>query len=159
MYERKFSPWQSWALREDLKGLNFPGVYTISYSNRRSSGQEFRWRKEIIYIGMTNAVLGLKGRLKQFDNQLMGKEGHGGADRVRFKHRNYAKLVRGLSVSVAPFECDVTSNRPADLEIMGDVAKFEYTCLAQYLEHFQKLPDFNNKKKSPKFSKTIGRTL
>jgi hypothetical protein len=158
MHEKKFSPWQSWALREELKGLEFPGVYVIALSNRRSSGREFRWKRGIIDIGMTNAVMGLKGRLKQFDNQLLGKGGHGGADRVRFRHRNYAGLVRRLSVSVAPFKCDVTSNRPVDLIIMGDVAKFEYTCLAQYVEHFNKPPEFNDKKESPKFSKAIGKT-
>jgi hypothetical protein len=34
---------------------------------------------------------------------------------------------------------------------MGDVAKFEYDCLANYFEKFKELPEFNDKQKSPKF--------
>jgi len=43
---------------------------------------------------MTNSISGLKGRLKQFDNTIIGKAGHGGADRVRFKHQNYEQLIK-----------------------------------------------------------------
>ena len=41
---------------------------------------------------------------------------------------------------------------------MGDVARFEYLCLAEYVEKFGVLPEFNNKKDSPKYSRTLGRT-
>lgn len=105
---------------------------------------------------MTNAVSGLKGRLKQFDNTISGKIGHGGADRVRFKYRNYKKLAQNLYVAVAPFKCDVASNEPRGLRRMGEVAKFEYLCFAEFVKRFGKLPEFNNKKSSPKYSKTVG---
>ncbi len=35
---------------------------------------------------------------------------------------------------------------------MGEVAKFEYICFAYFVEVFGELPEFNNKKESPKFS-------
>ena len=156
MYEARFSPWQSWGRRRKLRGLELPGVYAIAYTGRDISGKRFEWRKEIIYVGMTNAVSGLKWRLNQFDNTIFGKRGHGGADRVRFKYPNYAKLVKKLYVSVAPFKCNVKSNHPTDLRKMGDVAKFEYMSFAHFVERFKKLPKFNNKKESPKYSKTRG---
>ena len=157
MYENKFSPWRSWPRRDEASDVEYPGVYALACSARNIAGRPFSWRKEIIYVGMTNAVSGLKGRLKQFDNTITGKTGHGGADRVRFKHRNYGKLVQNLYVAVAPFKCDATSNEPGDLREMGEVAKFEYLCFAHFVERFGELPEFNNKNDSPKYSKTVGR--
>lgn len=106
---------------------------------------------------MTNAKSGLKGRLKAFNNTILGKRGHGGADRFRYKHQNYEKLVKKLFVSVAPFKANVTTNNPKDLLVMGDVAKFEYQCFAQYVDSYDDLPEFNNKKLSQKYSRTYGR--
>jgi hypothetical protein len=62
-------------------------------------------------------------------------------------------------VAVVPFKCDTTSNKPKDLRKMGDVAKFEYSCFAHFVERFDELPEFNNKRDSPKYSKTAGRFL
>jgi hypothetical protein len=157
MYEEKFSEWCPWQSREVLSDIKYPGVYVIAYTPGNLSGEPFSWRKEVIYVGMTNAASGLKGRLKQFDNTIAGKTGHGGADRVRYKYRNYGNLVRRLYVVVAPFKCDATSNQPKDLKTMGEVAKFEYLCLAHFVEKFRELPEFNNKKKSLKYSLTVGR--
>jgi hypothetical protein len=157
MYENKFSHWQSWRRRRELGGIEFPGVYVVARNALDWSGRPFSWRKEIIYIGMTNAASGLKSRLGQFDNTINGKAGHGGADRVRHRFQNYRLLVPRLYVAVAPFECDTASNLPDDLRQMGEVVKFEYSCLAQYVEKFGALPEFNDKKKSPKYSLTFGR--
>jgi hypothetical protein len=118
---------------------------------------EFSWLPDIKYIGMTNSISGLKGRLKQFDNTIIGKSGHGGADRVRFKHQNYNELVNKLFVSISFFECNVKSNQSNDLRVMGEVAKFEYDCFARFVELFGVLPEFNDKKLSPKYSRTVGR--
>ena len=157
MYENKFSPWRSWPRRNEVLDVEYPGVYALAHSIRNIDGKLFSWRKEIFYVGMTNAASGLKGRLKQFDNTISGKTGHGGADRVRFKHQDYDKLVQNLYVAVASFKCDATSNEPRDLRKMGKVAKFEYSCFAHFVERFGELPEFNNKKDSPKYSKTFGR--
>ena len=105
-------------------------------------------------VGMTNSKAGLKGRLKQFDNTIIGKTGHGGADRLRFKHENYQDLVDKLYVSASSFQCDVKSNLPSDLRIMGEVAKAEHECFAIFVEKFRELPEFNNKSESPKYSLT-----
>jgi hypothetical protein len=145
-----FSQWIKWTKRKDLLQLQYPGVYAIALSEKDISGTPFSWRSEIIYIGMTKAKGGLKSRLGQFENTIIGKDEHGGAQRVRFKHPYYGKLVPTLYVSVCPHECNVQSNDPMDLRIMGDVAKFEYECFAVFVEHFGKLPEFNDKKRSPK---------
>lgn len=157
MYENEFSRWRSWRLRDELSDLKFPGVYVVAYSSPDLSDRAFSWRKEIIYVGMTNAASGLKGRLKQFDNTIVGKTGHGGADKIRYRFQNYRRLAKKLYVAVAPFKCDTVSNLPKDLRRMGDVVRFEYLCLAEYVQRFAVLPRFNNKKKSPKYSRTLGR--
>lgn len=105
---------------------------------------------------MTNAVKGLKSRLKQFDNTIIGKSGHGGADRVRYEFEDYNKLINKLYVSVQAIECDVTLITPENLKRMSEVTKLEYDCFAKHVELFGKLPKFNDKKSSPKYSLTKG---
>ena len=95
--------------------------------------------------------------MKKFDDTIVGKTGHGGAERVRYKFYNYKTLVNKLYVAVAPFRCDAVSNLPEDLRVMGEVVRFEYSCLAEYVERFEALPKFNDKKQSPKYSLTLGR--
>lgn len=145
-----FSYWKARAHREELAGLECPGVYILAISPISIASAPFSWRQEIIYVGMTNARGGLKSRLKQFDDTIKGGNTHGGGERVRFKHRDSALLSSHLYVSVRPWECDVTSNKPADLRIMGEVEKYEYECLALFVEDFDRLPEFNDKKRSPK---------
>jgi len=150
MTKNIFSTWARWPKRNGLDGIEFPGVYAIALSNKNIDGTAFSWRPEIIYVGMTNAKGGLKSRLQQFDNTIKGKDGHGGAKRVHFKHPYYSKLAPILYVSVCPHECNVQLKDPMNLRIMGDVAKFEYECFAVFVEHLGKLPEFNDKKRSPK---------
>jgi hypothetical protein len=147
---RLFSRWARWVSRDRLQGLKFPGIYALAISDRDLSGHKFSWTEKVVYVGMSNAVSGLKGRLKQFDNTIIGKTGHGGAERFRHDYPNHKRLVPLLYVSVAPFECDVTSNKPADLRVMGDVARAEYECWAQFATRFKRLPKYNDKKNAPK---------
>lgn len=158
MHERRFSHWARWSVRDQLADLSEPGVYVIAMSSSPLSGAGFSWSPRIIYIGMTNAKAGLKSRLRQFDATMVGTLRHGGADRVRYKYRDYANFARRCWIAVAAFPCDPTSNRPADLRVMGEVARFEYECLAHFVERFGQLPKFNDKSGSPKFSHTIGRS-
>jgi hypothetical protein len=149
---KKFSNWMRWHERNKLGGaMKYPGVYVIALSEKDIASTPFKWCQNIIYIGMTNSKGGLKSRLQQFENTIKGMEGHGGAARVRFKHRDYSALVSTMFVSVSHTECDVTSNKPSDLRLMGKVVQQEYECLAIFVEMFKKgLPEFNDKKKSPK---------
>jgi hypothetical protein len=148
---KDFSIWKKWKEKNSLKNINYPGVYAIAIYKTDLSGKNFELKKEIAYFGMTNARLGLKSRLQQFDRSLQGKSGHGGADRFRYKYPNYKKLVKTLYVSINPQICDTKSNSPKDLVKMGNVAAFEYQCFTTYVEtHKNGLPEFNNKKRSPK---------
>ena len=159
MYETDFSNWYRWEHRNTLDNVKFPGIYILAISDTDITGSDFSWIPSIVYIGMTNSISGLKGRLKQFDNTIVGKTGHGGADRFLYKHQDYDELVLKLFVAVSTFPCKVKSNQPDDLETMGLVAKFEYDCFAEFVRQFGKLPEFNNKKASPKYSLTFGREL
>jgi len=145
-----FSLWVRWKERGALDGLRFPGVYALAISEEDIAGAAFSWRQEIIYVGMSNAKGGLKSRLQQFDNTIRGREGHGGGQRVRFKHPDYSAIAPRLFVSVWPIECNVESGDPEDLRGMGEVARLEYECFARFAETFHCLPEFNDKKRSPK---------
>jgi hypothetical protein len=146
----QFSNWIKWNNRNTLANIEYPGVYIIAISTEDLTGKSFRWIEDISYVGMTNSKGGLRNRLQQFENTISGKEGHGGAKRFRFKYPNYAKLNRLLYVAVKPFICDVTSNKVKDLKIMGKVVKHEYDCIAEYVRKIHRLPEFNDKKRSPK---------
>jgi len=148
----RFSNWVKFNQRDDLKNTNFPGLYAIAISTKNIAGTPFTWAKEIAYFGYTNARNGIRGRLNQFNNTLRDKSGpgHGGAQRFRRKHRDGNALAKKLYVAVCPFKCDVTTNKPADLLVMGDVVRAEYIAFAKYVTIFDQLPEFNDKNKSPK---------
>lgn len=145
-----FTAWAYWRDRTELPGLSYPGVYALAITQDDLSRRPFLWMSEIVYIGMTNSKGGLKSRLGQFENTIKGGAGHSGAHRVRFNHPDYTKLITTLYVAVCVFPCDVTSNDPSDLRVMGDVAKHEYECFATFREKFGVLPQFNDKTRSPK---------
>ncbi|MGO9138767.1 MAG: hypothetical protein ACLQBC_14005 [Syntrophales bacterium] len=146
MIKPTFSRWVKWGNRDDLDGIRNPGVYALAISKKNIANNKFEWIREIKYFGMTNSGGGLKARLNQFDNTIIGKEGHGGGERFRYKYRDYEKLIKKLYVSVFSIDCDIKSNKPDDLLRMGNVAYMEYYCFAKYVELFGKMPQFNNKK-------------
>lgn len=152
----QFSSWNDWPSRNQIgEILDYPGIYAIRFSSHtRVDNSPFQWSPEIIYIGMTNSAAGLKGRLNQFDETMRtSRVTHGGADRVRLKHQVYSRFARSAYVAVCHMVCDVSSNEPHDLRMMGKVAEWEYLALATYVEKFGRLPEFNDKKRTQKFSK------
>jgi hypothetical protein len=72
--EKNFSPWFHWNDRNDYAGIEYPGIYVVAISRRNIAREPFSFRREIVYVGMTNAVAGLKGRLIQFDNTIAQKQ-------------------------------------------------------------------------------------
>jgi len=162
--DESFTPWVCWDDRfNPAIDSRMPGVYVLAITPTDLGGQPFSWIPEIVYVGMTNSRGGLGQRLYQFDNTIRGREGHGGACRVRYVHRDYDDLVGHLFVAVRQFPCDVKTARPEDLRVMGKVAQEEYRCFAEYSERFGSLPQFN-RRDSPKLagadlaSKRIDRT-
>jgi hypothetical protein len=156
--ETRFSHWHRWNNKSQISDLEMPGVYVLAVSSAPLDGKAFSWLPEIIYVGMTNSVPGLAARLRQFEDTVRGTRcNHGGADRVRYKYRSFSTLSEKLFVAVAPVRCDVRTNAPVDLRAMGRVAKLEYDCLAEFIERHGHLPEFNDKKRSFKYSLTEGR--
>ena len=147
----RLSKWKRWDRRREHSHLEMPGVYVLAMTRARLAERPFSWRRDIVYVGMTNARLGLAGRLQQFDDTISRKRtAHGGADRLRFRNHSYASIVRRLFVSIGPVFCDVKSHRPRDLRLMGKVAQFEFICLARYAQKYHAVPRFNDKERSPK---------
>lgn len=148
----RFSNWVKFEQRDKLKNATFPGLYAMAISTKNIADTRFKWIEEISYVGFTNAVGGLRGRLNQFDNTLRDKSGpgHGGAQRIRGRYPNGNALARKLYVAICPFKCNVSTNKPKDLRVMGDVVRAEYLAFAKYVTLFGGLPEFNDKERSPK---------
>ena len=155
MAKRIFSEWVNFNKRSELEKYKweFPGVYAIAYSEKDISNQAYDLIKDIVYFGMTNAKAGLKGRLQQFENTINLKHSqHGGAERFNYNLSSKEDNLwqKKLYVSIMVFNCNVNSNHPNDLLIMGDVTKQEYICFSEYVRKYNKWPRFNDKKRSPK---------
>lgn len=150
----RFSPWKAWRDRDSISGICFPGIYALAISDALLTAQKFSFLSEIAYFGMTNAVSGLRGRLKQFDNTIRGKSGHGGADRFRHDFPRALELERVLYVAAMPVECSVITNDSANLRLMGQVAMAEYECFAQHVQLYGGLPKYNDKKNAPKLPRS-----
>jgi len=146
----EFTRWVKWKDRDQLDNMKYPGVYALAISEKDISDTDFDWIKEIIYIGMTNSRGGLRSRLQQFENVVMGKEGHGGSKRVIHRHTDPQKLLSTLYVSVKPFQCNVKTNQIGDLLVMGKVAEYEFIAFSEYVKRFEELPEFNDKERSVK---------
>jgi hypothetical protein len=145
-----------WSDRANYGGIKYPGIYVVAISANDLSGQPFSFRPEIVYIGMTNSQWGLDGRLWQFDNTIsLRRNEHGRADRVLYRHQDYAALSANLYVAMWHVECNPASDSPEDLRCMGEVARAEYECWARCKEQFGVLPEFNRKKDSPKYTKLV----
>lgn len=160
MEEDKFTKWEKWEkkweYRDDSPEIKCPGVYCIAISETDLSGQGFNLREEIVYFGMTNHQ-SLKDRLNQFDLTISQKRmAHGGADRCLYANRDYQKLSSNLYYSVYPFESEVDIYNPKYIRTMGDIAKCESYCIADYTEKFNERPKFNDPK-SPKYTQETKR--
>lgn len=70
--------------------------------------------------------------------------------RVRYKYAEYRPLVARLFVSVWCFECNVNEPSAKDWRVMGRVAYAEYACIGEYMRRYGRIPEFNDKKRSPK---------
>lgn len=147
-----FSVWKKWSARSEFESdLEWPGVYALAVSTKDLSNKPFSLIEEVRYFGMTRAKAGLKSRLGQFNNTIIGKIGHGGAERFLGAYEKDMKLLKkNLYVSINFMKCDVKSNNPEDLKKIGKILEFEYICFAKYVEKHDELPRFNNFKKSPK---------
>lgn len=149
----RFSRWAAWSEREALPRLELPGVYAICVSGARLAGTAFTWLPDICYFGMTNSKGGLRSRLRKFDRTLRVAITHGGADRFRFEHNEYAAVLPRLYVAVRAVPAGVDDPKPRDLRAMGGVAYLEYECLARYHTKFGCLPAFNQRS-AEKYSRT-----
>ncbi len=143
--------WYKWTDRKKITLKNQPAVYFIAISDVDLSGQTFSLLPEIVYIGMTISRSGLNGRLNQFEKAIKGSNNvHGGAERVRFKHKNADFLSKKTYVSAYLFPLSVKRDTANDWRIKAACVAKEYSSFADYIDLFGVLPEFNDAKRSPK---------
>lgn len=139
----RFSKWERWTLRNRLADLGRPGVYAIARSTTDLSGKPFSLRKEIINIGQS--ARSLEKRLKEFNDSISGKRGHGPSMKLRPKNPDYRSLASELFVAVAPFTSISPSSKAGRLRVKGEVFRNEQFCLAAFVEMFGDEPELNKK--------------
>ena len=149
-----FSNWTKWHSRNNLEGINYPGIYTLAITSNNIENNPFSIINDIVYFGMTNSINGLRGRLNQFNTTIKTKKRgiHGGAERFLNDDKCYENIISGLYVSVNYIACKVDSYQAEDLYKMGEVAKLEYVCIGAYAEEFNKMPKYNDKRSPKNFS-------
>jgi hypothetical protein len=143
--------WYKWQDRNKILDKNQPAIYYIAYSEKDISNEQFSFLEEIIYIGMTISANGLQGRLNQFESAMKGKDNlHGGAERVRYKHKDHESFFAKTYVSARIFNLSQTRETANDWRIKADCVGHEYKSFAEYLDKFNHLPEFNDQKISKK---------
>ena len=75
---------------------------------------------------------------------------HGGAQRVRFKYKDFNEFFDDLFVSVYSFPVSKTRDTADDWRNKGSCVKHEYVSFAEYLDLYGFLPEFNDHAKSKK---------
>lgn len=125
-----FSKWHEWDGFRDINDI-YSGIYAIAISNKTLHSNRVNYN-DIVYIGMSNSMLGIKGRLTQLNNAIHGKYGHSGGKSMFNDLGNYKKWNKKLFVSVMPIECDVKRRNVDDLINMGVVTCLEYMAFAKF---------------------------
>ncbi|WP_069132981.1 class-II aminoacyl-tRNA synthetase family protein [Rhodohalobacter halophilus] len=142
--------WTKWKSRRTIPQIKQPGVYYIALSDQDISGQPFRFIEEIIYVGVSISKKGVLGRLYQFKKAMEGINGvHGGAERVRFKHTEVRDFFSRVYICVNSFPL-TENDHVFNWKQKGECLKEEYVSIAMYLDHFGRLPEFNDQKRSKK---------
>lgn len=139
--ELNFSCWYAWENRNQYSLINFPGVYQISISNKELEGTVPSF-SDVVYIGMTKHQ-SLSSRLGQFNNSIMGGEGHGPAKRIYRNKGNYENWTEGLYVSAIGIECNVNDPQADDYLKMGQIAFLEYEAFAKFNNELGGHPKYN----------------
>ena len=142
--------WIKWNNRKQLLDIKEPGIYFIALSEIELTDKQFEYNKEIIYIGMSISKKGVLSRLSQFEKGMLGKDGtHGGAERVRFKHKNPVSFFENIYICVKSFPLK-QNDEVFNWKQKGECVKHEYESFAEYLNNYGELPEFNDQKKSKK---------
>ena len=79
----RVSKWCAWTERQNIPGINDPGVYAIARRVKRGARPDL-CSKRIIYVGYTEQTL--RGRLNAFDRASEGRRGHAGGSSFFGKH-------------------------------------------------------------------------
>lgn len=130
---------------EDARLPPYSGVYLLAYQSGNLKGKRVT-SQTVFYVGMTNKIDGIQGRLKQFKSAVAGKGGHSGGNRF---YRDIAGRNPDHSFYVAwiDFKCERRKGlrTPCDLQVMGTVAGLELYVMAYILDREKKEPELNKK--------------
>jgi hypothetical protein len=147
-----YSKWHTWENRNKIPEVKEPGIYYVAYTENNIAGNSFSFIPEIIYIGMTISKKGVHGRLAQFRHAIVNKgDGvHGGAERVRFRHKDSELFLANVYIAICSFPLTPSKDTADDWRQKGECVKHEYVSFAEYLDLYGELPEFNDQERSKK---------
>ena len=136
----------------DQEVCRFPGIYVLAYSESVQPNDPIS-PEDILYVGMSNARGGLRGRLRQFLAAAGdGKSRHSGGRRLFSNLQGRRPILKSKSpekllFGCVAFECNVDkrTRQASDLRTMGHVACLEYFVLARVKEVCGSEPALNRK--------------
>lgn len=147
--ENKFSSWTHWSKIKNLTGTDCPGIYAIARKPKNiKDGQKFKFSPEILYIGVTTRENGLKRRLYEFENTILGKDGHGGAH--HFRKQILDNPARGFKnmddffVAIYPVPCNFKGSKGDFYRKKAKIVSLEYLAWAHFHDKFGRYPRFND---------------
>ncbi|EJG1619291.1 hypothetical protein QX216_13505 [Vibrio parahaemolyticus] len=128
-----FSSWSYWTDRGSLENISYPGIYALAITSDDLTGQKMSF-DNIVYIGMSNSLSGIKGRLNQLNRSINGGRGHSGGNTIRDHLGEYSDWKNDLDlyVSICPIICDVKRRSIEDLKLMGAVSYMEYEAFSLF---------------------------
>ncbi len=148
---------KDWEKLDDcIKSLeNYPGVYIISFPRARKPKKSIDVNKVVFYVGYSNSIEGVKGRLGAFKKGAESSTGHHSAGNrfckedcngmaftktKKFNNKHfYVKALLFKNCMV-----DKKKKRSArSLKTMGKIRMLEYYVMASVLEQTNKEPKLN----------------
>ncbi|WP_122033190.1 hypothetical protein [Aliivibrio sp. EL58] len=146
--ELKFGQWVYWADRDAIDNISFPGIYVLAITSEDLTNKPVEY-SQVVYIGMSNSLSGVKGRLYQLNRSITGLSGHSGGNSIRKYHGVYDFWEDNLDlyVAVCPVICNVAKRSIKDLKLMGAVSYMEYEAFSLFKKYCpkQNKPKFNTR--------------
>lgn len=129
------------------------GVYVLAYSEKKLLGQKVS-PGAVIYVGVTNKLDGIQGRVRQFWNSIEGRPQHSGGNSFLSdcaEGQKYSARIsqddKRLYISYVTFDCERRKNFRTgdDLRTMGMVLGLELFVIAHIKDCTDKEPLLNRK--------------
>jgi hypothetical protein len=133
----------------NIENGNWPGIYLFAF-NKENLEDILITPEKVFYVGMSNAIRGVKSRINQFRFAIENGYRHSAGNRFYEEYCDNepfseTNLNFGFYFKAKTFQCNVIKDTrsPKDLQTMGEICRLEYYLLAHIKECTHREPDLN----------------